>query len=141
MRKYWIGVVSKKHIDRGVEGNFIQLCHGKEAPLKRMAQDDVIFIYSPTIELGSKEKYQCFSAIGKMKNDVIYPYETSPDFTPNRRDVEFLENIKPALIHDLIEELDFIIDKKKYGAQFRFGHFEINQKDAMTIWNAMRLDK
>ena len=140
MRRYWIGVVSKNHIDRGVADGFIQLCHGKSVPLKRMSKDDVIFIYSPTIELGSKEKYQCFSAIGKMTTDKVYTYEMSSEFIPNRRDVEFLETIKAVSIHELIDDLEFITDKKKYGSKFRFGHFEISQKDAMTIWNAMRTD-
>ncbi len=34
--KYWIAAISKEHINRGVAENFIQVCHGKQAPLKRM---------------------------------------------------------------------------------------------------------
>jgi len=33
--RYWIVVVSKDHIARGVAGGFMQANHGKEGPLKR----------------------------------------------------------------------------------------------------------
>ena len=36
MPRYWVGVVSKNHVLRGVEGNFCQVCHGKGGPLNRM---------------------------------------------------------------------------------------------------------
>ena len=32
-RRYWIGVVSREHVMLGVKGGFIQLNHGKRAPL------------------------------------------------------------------------------------------------------------
>jgi hypothetical protein len=31
---YWIGVASKEHVMRAVQGGFAQVCHGKEGPLK-----------------------------------------------------------------------------------------------------------
>lgn len=37
---YWIVIVSKDHIKRGVEGGFMQANHGKQGPLKRMAVGD-----------------------------------------------------------------------------------------------------
>ena len=36
MTRFWVGVVSKEHVLRGVEGGFCQVCHGKKAPLNRM---------------------------------------------------------------------------------------------------------
>lgn len=39
--RYWIGVVSKNHVLRGVEGGFAQVGHGKGAPLRRMAPGEV----------------------------------------------------------------------------------------------------
>ena len=32
--KYWIATISKEHTLRGVAGGFMQVCHGKQAPLK-----------------------------------------------------------------------------------------------------------
>ena len=45
----WLGVVSREHVLRGVEGGFIQLNHGKKASLQRMQANDFIVIYSPPI--------------------------------------------------------------------------------------------
>ena len=37
-RNYWIGVVSKSHVDKAVAGGFTQLNHGKAGPLERMRE-------------------------------------------------------------------------------------------------------
>ncbi|MGG1220830.1 EVE domain-containing protein, partial [Priestia endophytica] len=29
--RYWVGVASRDHVMKGVQGGFAQLCHGKEA--------------------------------------------------------------------------------------------------------------
>ncbi|MDQ7862723.1 hypothetical protein RCO48_21920 [Peribacillus frigoritolerans] len=34
-KRYWIGVASRDHVMKGIDGGFAQLCHGKEAPLKK----------------------------------------------------------------------------------------------------------
>ena len=44
MTKFWIGVVSKEHVLRGVEGGFCQVCHGKKRPLNRMKKRRLPFI-------------------------------------------------------------------------------------------------
>jgi len=47
MRNYWIGVVSRSHVQIGVKGGFIQLNHGKNAPLQRLKAGDMLAMYSP----------------------------------------------------------------------------------------------
>src|SRR5438045_3247539 len=49
-RNYWIGVVSKSHVDKAVAGGFTQLNHGKAGPLERMREGDGFAFYSPRIE-------------------------------------------------------------------------------------------
>ena len=39
-RNYWIGVVSRSHVRIGVKGGFIQLSHGKNAPLQKFRAGD-----------------------------------------------------------------------------------------------------
>lgn len=39
MTKFWVGVVSKEHVQRGVKGGFCQVCHGKKGPLNRMKKE------------------------------------------------------------------------------------------------------
>lgn len=36
--KYWILVASREHVLKGESGGFIQVCHGKCAPLKKDAK-------------------------------------------------------------------------------------------------------
>src|SRR5580704_6121744 len=87
--KYFIAVVSRDHVIKGVEGGFAQAAHGKSAPLKRMKKGDWLIYYSPKISMLRDEKCQCLTAIGIIKDDKIYQFEMSKDFIPNRRDVNY----------------------------------------------------
>ena len=49
--KYWIGVASRNHVQRGVADGFAQLCHGKQNPLTRMTRGDWLVYYSPRSEM------------------------------------------------------------------------------------------
>ncbi|UHA58567.1 hypothetical protein KDJ21_017205 [Metabacillus litoralis] len=40
--RYWIGVASSDHVINAVQGRFTQLCHGKQAPLKKLSTGDWI---------------------------------------------------------------------------------------------------
>ncbi|MGL4392377.1 MAG: EVE domain-containing protein [Fusobacteriaceae bacterium] len=136
-RKYWIGVASLNHINLGIAGGFAQVCHGKERPLKRMKKDDWIIYYSPKISLEEAEVYRKFTAIGKVLDDEVYQFQMAEDFIPFRRNVRFAENIEHISIYDLLDDLEFIDDKTHYGNKFRFGHFEISEKDFVTIGRRM----
>jgi len=136
--KYWIAVVSKEHTLRGVQGGFIQVCHGKEAPLKRMKKDDYLLVYSSVITQQKKEKCQAFTAVGRVSDDEIYPFQMTEDFKPYRRKIEFLSG-EEASILPLIPHLTFIQNKKSWGYPFRFGFFEIPEKDFEWIASNMQV--
>lgn len=138
MTRYWIGVASKEHVQGGVLGGFVQVCHGKAGPLNQMKEGDWIVYYSPTIKFGQKEPCQSFTAIGKIKEGDHYPFAMSGGFVPWRRDVSFIQS-NDAPIQQLLEELSFIRDKKKWGFPFRRGCFEISQKDFQIIVKAMEI--
>ena len=134
--KYWIAVVSKDHVIKGVEGGFAQAGHGKSAPLKKMKKGDWLIYYSPKMSLKSDEKCQCFTAIGVVKDERIYQVEMSKDFIPNRRDIDY-KKCKEVLILPLINRLTFIADKKHWGYPFRFGILEIKKPDFDLISGLM----
>ena len=134
--RYWIGVASKEHVQKGVEGSFAQVCHGKGAPLMRMKGGDWIIYYSPTIQFGSKEPYQHFTAVGKIKSQKPYTFQMSEDFIPWRHDVDFVMAHDVA-IRPLLDDLSFILDKKRWGFPFRRGCFEISKSDFERIAKAM----
>lgn len=134
--RYWIGVVSREHVCRGVEGGFAQLCHGKEAPLRKMRPGDWLIYYSPAERMRGGEPVQAFTAIGRVREGEVYEHEMRPGFVPFRRDVEYLP-CTAAPIRPLLERLSFIRDPRHWGAAFRFGHLRIPEADFLTIAEAM----
>lgn len=134
--KYYIAVASKDHIERGVEGGFMQANHGKAASLKRLRTGDGIIFYSPKRYFEKDEKCQCFTAIGEVKDEEIYQGIMAAGFQPFRRNVDFYK-CKEVSIIPLIDGLDFIIDKKRWGFSFRFGFLEIPEKDFQFIKSKM----
>ncbi|UUZ79759.1 EVE domain-containing protein [Paenibacillus sp. P26] len=88
--RYWVGVVSRSHVLRGVEGGFAQLCHGKAATLRRMKQGDWLIYYSPKTDYKQGEPLQAFTAVGQVTDGLVYEFEMAPDFVPYRRNIRFL---------------------------------------------------
>lgn len=132
MTRYWIGVASKEHVQRGVKEGFAQVCHGKIGTLKYMSEGDWLIYYSPTHSFGGKDACRCFTAIGTIDKGEPYVFEMSKDFSPWRRNVTFRKS-KAAPIEPMLAELSFIKDKKKWGFPFRRGSFEISRKDFELI--------
>ena len=136
MARYWIGVASREHVQRGVKEGFAQVCHGKPGPLRLMKGGDWIVYYSPSIQFGGKEPCQSFTAIGNIDGKDPYTFPMSEDFVPWRRDVSFLTS-REAPIRPLLDHLSFIKDKRRWGFPFRRGYFEISHGDFQVISHAM----
>lgn len=138
---YWIGVVSRSHVLRGVAGGFAQMNHGKQAPLKRMKAGDALIYYSPREAYPDGVPLQEFTAIGLIRTGEVYAYDMTndgvPGFVPWRIDVDY-QLAEPASIKPLITHLDFIKDKVHWGAAFRFGQIKISEVDFLRIANAMQ---
>lgn len=135
-KKYWIIVASKDHAKNGIAHGIAQACHGKIGPLKRMKKDDLVIFYSSKIEFGKNESCQQFTAIGRVKDDEIYQFQMSENFCPSRRRIDFFNSIDISII-PLIDQLDFIPNKKSWGYPFRFGFFEIEKNDFDLISSQM----
>ncbi len=136
--KYWIAVISKDHISKGVQGGFIQVCHGKKAPLKRMKAKDQIIVYSPKMTMNGETKCQAFTALGEVIDDNLYSFPMSTDFIPFRRNIYYYPCEEVSII-PLISQLDFIQNKKSWGYPFRFGLLEIMEKDFKFIASKMTI--
>lgn len=135
--KYWVVVACKSHILKGVEGGFMQANHGKEAPLKRVKKGDRVLFYASKEGTDSKTPYQKFVAIGQAPDDEIIKVDMGKGFEPFRRKLKF-KNSKEVEIRPLIENLDFIKNKKSWGFIFRFGFFEIPKHDFELIAGKMK---
>jgi hypothetical protein len=134
--KYWVVVVSKDHTQHGVKGGFMQACHGKQAPLKRMKKNDWVIFYSPKESMGGSERCQAFTAMGQAIDDDVFQFKMADDFIPFRRKIKFTECHETSIL-PLIDQLEFIQNKKSWGYVFRFGFFEINAHDFNLISSKM----
>jgi hypothetical protein len=134
--RYWLGVVSRRHVERGVKGGFAQLCHGKRAPLARMQVGDWLVYYSPRTEMDGGTPLQTFTAIGRVTGVSVYGHAMSEDFVPHRRGVAYVP-CRPAPIAPLVGELSFVTDPKRWGFPLRRGVLPLTARDFGLIARAM----
>jgi hypothetical protein len=137
--RYWVGVASKDHVMKGVQGGFSQLCHGKSNPLKRLATGDWIVYYSPCTAMNGGEIVQAFTAVGQILEGEPYLFDMGNGFIPHRRDVRFAA-AQETPIRPLIQNLSFIKNKQSWGYVFRFGLLEIPESDFQQIAMGMKME-
>jgi hypothetical protein len=133
--KNWVAVASAEHVRIGRSKGFMQVCHGKAAPLRRIQPGDGVVCYSPTSVFRSGDQLQSFTAIGVISDGVPYQVELE-GFMPFRRDVDW-RTAEEVPIKPLLGRLEFTTAKRKWGYQLRFGLFEISEHDMATIAAAM----
>lgn len=136
MSNNWIAVASADHVGRGVAGGFMQVCHGKEAPLRRLEPGDRISYYSPTVRFGASRWLRAFTAFGTVADGAQYPVLGQDGGTFHRRDVVWIQT-KPVSIYDLLAQLDLTAGRSDWGVQFRYGLLRIGDADAARIAAAM----
>jgi hypothetical protein len=140
-RKNWIAVASADHARRGrdeMKPGFMQVGHGKLAPLKRIQAGDLVTYYSPTITLSGKEKCQSFVSFGIVEPGEPYAFDMG-GFVPYRRNVRYLDAVETP-IAPLLDAFEFVEDRSRWGYKFRFGLFSICDHDMALIAKAMQID-
>ena len=135
MSRNWVAVASAEHVEIGRNGGFMQVNHGKAAPLKRIHPGDGVAYYSPTETFRGKDKLQAFTLVGRVRPGDIYQGEMG-DWVAHRRDVDWAD-AHDAPIAPLLDHLDFTAGKTNWGYQLRFGLFEISEHDFELIAQAM----
>ena len=136
MSAFWLAVASAEHVRIGRKDGFMQVNHGKAAPLRRIRPGDGIVYYSPSTVLGEKDGLQSFTAVGTVRQGEVYEGIMGGGFTPARRDVDWFD-AREAPIKPLLGSLDFAAGKPNWGYQLRFGLFEISEHDFLLIGKAM----
>ena len=134
MTKCWIAVASAEHARRGKAG-FMQVNHGKAAPLRRISPGDGVAYYSPTETFGGKDRLQAFTLVGRVKPGDIYEGQMG-GWAAHRRDVAWAE-AQDAPIAPLLDTLEFTKGQRNWGYKLRFGLFEITGADFEVIATAM----
>jgi len=136
MSRNWVGVASADHVRTGRSGGFMQLGHGRAAPLRRLQPGDRIVYYSPTEVFPDKQKLQAFTAIGIVRDRPPYRVDMANGLRAYRRDVDWC-TADEVPISGLPEKLEFT-SARNWGYQLRFGLFEISERDMFRIAQAMR---
>ena len=141
-RGNWIAVASAAHARRGCAApgaGYMQVCHGKGAPLRRVKAGDRVAYYSPTVTMGGSDKLQAFVSIGVVRAGDAYAFDMGGGFVPFRKDVDYLP-ANEAPIAPLLDRFEFVQDRARWGYAFRFGLVAISDHDMRLIADAMGAD-
>jgi hypothetical protein len=141
-RRCWVTVACAEHAKRACLPRpigFVQVCHGKLGPLKRLQAGDLITCYAPAQTMGGKDRLQSFVTLGTVQPGVPYAFDMGGGFVPFRRDVRY-EPAHATPIEPLLDALDFVEDRRRWGYRFRFGLFEISLHDMALIAQAMGVE-
>ena len=136
MVKAWIAVASAEHVRIGRQAGFMQVCHGKASPLRRITPGDRVIYHSPTVVFGGKNRLRAFTAIGAACDGAPYQVEMESGFKPWRRDVDW-RPAEETPIRPLLDRLSFTRVGPNWGYRLRFGLFGISDEDAGMIAEAM----
>jgi hypothetical protein len=136
MRKAWVAVACAYHVQRGREGGFMQACHGRAPPLKRISPGDGIAYYSPTKVFKGNQPCRSFTAAGIVSVGEPYKVDIGGGFQPWRRDVRWSDT-QHVPIAPFLGGLSFTAGKTNWGYQFRFGLIMIACSDFELILSAM----
>ncbi|MEY2954179.1 MAG: hypothetical protein RLZZ401_2266 [Pseudomonadota bacterium] len=143
MRKNWIAVASAVHARRGSAASdgpgYMQVCHGKAAPLKRVQGGDRVAYYAPTVSMGGKDKLQCFVSIGLVLPGDPYAFDMGHGFVPFRKDVQYVSALEASIL-PLVPAFEFVESPSRWGYKFQFGLFEVSDHDMRLIASAMQAD-
>jgi len=136
MSRNWVAVASAEHVRLGRSQGFMQVCHGKAAPLKRIQPGDGVVYYSPTNVFRRNDGLQSFTTIGVVRDGAPYQADMGGGFSPFRRDVDW-RTAEEVPIKPLVGRLQFTTAKRNWGFQLRLGLFEISVSDMAMIADAM----
>ena len=136
MSRNWVAVASAEHVRIGRGHGFMQVCHGKAAPLRRVQPGDRVVYYSPSSAFRGRDGLQSFTAIGVVNDGAPYQADMGGGFSPFRRNVNWCA-AREAPIKPLVSRLEFTTAKRNWGFQLRFGLFEISEQDMKMIAAAM----
>ena len=135
----WLAVASAEHVRRGRAGGFMQVCHGKAGPLRRIGTGDGVVYYSPSTVMGGKDALKSFTAIGRVRAGEPYRFDSGGDLQPFRRDVDRAASCKTP-VAGLLGQLDFTAGRN-WGYQLRLGLCPLSEHDFRLIAEAMEVGR
>lgn len=136
-KSFWLAVASADHVRSGRKEGFMQVSHGKAAPLRRIGPGDGVVYYSPSTVHGEKDRLRSFTAIGTVREGEPYQGDMGGGFLAFRRDVGWAADASEAPIAPLLHRLELTAGKPNWGYQLRSGLLKIGDRDFRLIAEAM----
>lgn len=133
--RFWLGVVQREHVLRGVALGIAQINHGSKA-VGRMAPGDGFVYYSPRTSYPDGDPLREFTAIGRIADGDIWQADDG-DFRPWRRKVDYDGAAIAAPITPLLDVLDLTRGNRNWGYQLRRGQLELTEHDFRVIAEQM----
>lgn len=140
---YWVGVASRNHVVQGATSGMFGIGHGKRQPLEQMAAGDKIVFYAPKIDhtkTGKANVFQKFKGFGTVLDEPIFTIDIAGTCA-FRRKIQFEGIEQEAPIQPMIEQLDFIPNKAKWGFPFLRGYVAISKKDWELIMHHLAAEQ
>ncbi len=89
MTKYFLICASRDHVLKGLHDGFAQAGHGRKDFISKPAKGDWIVYYSSKDKFEDGKALQKFTAIGQVVDEEPYQPNTTGNFKPYRRNVDF----------------------------------------------------
>ena len=135
----WLAISCAYHVERGLQGGFMQVCHGKSGPLRQIGAGDTVIYYSPSRAFGARDGLMSFTAFGRAAANPPFEVDMGGGFVPFRRHVEWIP-AHPAPIRPLLQTLDLTAGKTNWAYPFRFGILPLSDRDRDRIAKEMAAD-
>ena len=136
MTKYWLAVVQREHVLRGVEQGIVQTNHGVKSGIQRMSPGDGLVYYSPKTAYPEGDPLREFTAIGTIAEGEPWQ-EVQGDFNPWRRHVDYDKSAHATPIAPLLDVLELTRGNRNWGFIMRRGQIEITEGDFRTVAREM----
>ncbi|PPJ06223.1 EVE domain-containing protein [Nocardia nova] len=137
MSKYWLAVVSRDHVRRGVALGIAQANHGKRTAVERMRPGDGLVYYSPRTGMREGDAVKSFTAIGMIDDRPVWQADDQGGcFRPWRRAVTYRPDARDVAIDTVRGDLD-LTSVPHWGIVLRRGVVELSAHDFEVISRAM----
>jgi len=140
-RRYWMGVVHRDHVLRGVDQGIVQTNHGAKFSVAKMRAGDGFVFYSPKDVYPDGRSLREFTAIGVIAPGEVWqadvPGADGLEFRPWRRKADWDESATPAPITPLLDVLELTRGIRNWGLQLQKGHLELSEHDFRIIAGQM----
>jgi hypothetical protein len=135
---YWLAVVSREHVRRGVEIGIAQANHGKRTAVERMRPGDGLIYYSPREGMRTGAPVRSFTAIGTIDDRPAWQADPQDGgcFAPWRRSVSYRAGARETPIEQVRADLEFT-SVPNWGMVLRRGLIELSPHDYALIARAM----